>query len=112
MAVCPSCHAKREITDPPVNEARALRVTEIINDFRTLQHNIIRLQVLPPAGEGMGRGYEIMRQCAQEAQVLLSRPFELQAMAPGNSENQKAQLQRHLVILPVYRLFGLTLLLG
>ncbi|KAK2749316.1 hypothetical protein FQN55_003642 [Onygenales sp. PD_40] len=79
-----------------VNDARALRVAEIINDFRTLHHHISQLKSDPPAGEEYEEGYVLMRQCIVEAQNLLNSQFNIQPTqgSSGDREWEKVQLQR------------------
>ncbi|KAK5070506.1 hypothetical protein LTR64_000177 [Lithohypha guttulata] len=86
------------------NEARALRVLEVMNDFRTLQTHITslvtRAEASPPDQSAyyLG-GYTVLRQCNAEAQAILATHYN-----PGNlgiepgrvadTEVQKATLQR------------------
>ena len=79
-----------------VNEARALRVVEIINDFRTLQIHISQLKSDPPSGAEREEGYVVMSQCVGEAQHLLAAQFnpESAQQLSGNGEREKMQLQR------------------
>ncbi|KAK2733061.1 hypothetical protein FQN57_002322 [Myotisia sp. PD_48] len=80
------------------NEARALRVTEIVNDFRTLLHHISQLKVDASESQEQGSGYMIMRQCAAEAPALLNAQFSIQsAQAQSDPEYEKVQLQRIIV---------------
>lgn len=79
-----------------VNDARALRVAEIMNDFRTLQYHISQQKTSPPSEDSQKEGYALMRQCSTEAQALLASQYN-----PGTSQNagddgekEKAQLQR------------------
>ncbi|KAI5208191.1 hypothetical protein E4T39_01596 [Aureobasidium subglaciale] len=79
----------------PVNEARAMRIAEILSDFRHLQHFIANIRANPSAEEYYEEGYCVLRQCAREAQALLNQPFDCQGPEPdGNDEEEKAQLQR------------------
>ncbi|KEQ92673.1 hypothetical protein AUEXF2481DRAFT_7413 [Aureobasidium subglaciale EXF-2481] len=78
-----------------VNEARAMRIAEILSDFRHLQHFIANIRANPSAEEYYEEGYCVLRQCAGEAQALLNQPFDCQGPEPdGNDEEEKAQLQR------------------
>lgn len=87
------------------NEARALRVLEIMNDFRTLQVHITSLTTRaesspPDQSVYYLDGYVVLRQCSAEAQAILATHYN-----PGNlgiepgqvsdSEKQKATLQRY-----------------
>lgn len=87
-----------------VNEARALRVVEIMNDFRTLQIHISthlsRPQASPPNDESYyEEGYVVLRQCHAEAQAVLATHFNpgdigLESGNIGEGEHQKATLRR------------------
>ncbi|THZ59082.1 hypothetical protein D6C86_05946 [Aureobasidium pullulans] len=78
-----------------VNEARAMRIAEILSDFRHLQHAIANIRANPSAEEYYEEGYCVLRQCAAEAQALLNQPFDCQGPEPdGDGEQEKAQLQR------------------
>ncbi|PGH18914.1 hypothetical protein AJ80_04333 [Polytolypa hystricis UAMH7299] len=77
-----------------VNEARALRVAEIMNDFRTLQIHIAQLKSDPPQGEEFQAGYVVMRQCIAEAQTILSYQFQTVQSLQGDGDFEKVQLQR------------------
>lgn len=84
------------------NEARALRVLEILNDFRTLQMHITslvtRADANPPDQASVNLpGYALLRQCNAQAQAILANnPNELD-FNPGrvpDTEAQKQTLQR------------------
>ncbi|ERF73437.1 hypothetical protein EPUS_04060 [Endocarpon pusillum Z07020] len=86
-----------------LNEARALRVVEIMNDFRTIQLHIAshvsRAQANPPDHQSYYTdGYVVLRQCSIEAQTILASQFDPGslglAVSIGESEVQKASLQR------------------
>ncbi|EEH44325.2 uncharacterized protein PADG_00614 [Paracoccidioides brasiliensis Pb18] len=78
-----------------LNEARALRVIEIMNDFRTLQIHILQLRLNLPTGEGFEEGHVLMTQCVGEAQSLLNQQYNVQQTQASSSEGdvEKAQLQ-------------------
>lgn len=89
----------------PENEARALRVLEIMNDFRTLQQHIraqvTRTEASPPDQSAYYRdGYVILRQANADAQAILAtsyNPGSLGLEGAGrvpDTEVQKATLQR------------------
>ncbi|KIW87419.1 uncharacterized protein Z519_12055 [Cladophialophora bantiana CBS 173.52] len=92
------------LTDIAVNEARAVRVMEIMNDFRTLQMHInsliTRSEANPPDQESYYLdGYVVLRQCAAESQAVLAGHFNpgnlgLQSGSIPETEVQKASLQR------------------
>ena len=89
----------------PVNEARALRVLEIMNDFRTLQLHVSaqlrRPQATPPDSDAANEvGFVLLRQCNVAAQVILSTNFNpgslgLQGGHVGEGDLEKATLQRY-----------------
>ncbi|ETN45437.1 uncharacterized protein HMPREF1541_09268 [Cyphellophora europaea CBS 101466] len=86
------------------NEARAMRILEIMNDFRTLQHHISSLIVRPTASPPDQAsyyldGYVVLRQCAAESQAILASHYNpgnlgLQAGQLSETEVEKATLQR------------------
>lgn len=87
----------------PVNEARALRVIEIMNDFRTLQIHISthlsHARANPPDQQSYyADGYVVLRQCNVEGLESLASDFEPGSLDPptdiSESEMQKATLQR------------------
>lgn len=100
--------AMKRITDmtlrSTVNQARAMRILEIMNDFRTVQlhtsSHVSRAQANPPDDASYYHdGYVVMRQCAADAQAILATHFNpgslgLQAGAAGEGEVQKATMQR------------------
>jgi len=93
----PSWHVLVVVADyRPVNEARAMRVAEIMNDYHTIQRRIAQIQVVAPQDEYYGEGYKILRQCQAEAQAVLAAPYENELLQPphGPGEAEKRQLQR------------------
>ena len=86
------------MTDYPlpllVNEARAMRVAEIMTDFRNLQHYLSQLQATPTAEEYYLEGYSLLRQCVQEAQAILQTPFAAGTTAAGGDPEQERQQLR------------------
>ncbi|KAF2503371.1 hypothetical protein BU16DRAFT_38529 [Lophium mytilinum] len=77
-----------------LNDARAMRVAEIMSDFRNLQYYIAQIRATPTAEEYYLEGYALLRQCATEAQAVLSAPFAASTTSPdGNPEREKAQLR-------------------
>lgn len=76
------------------NDARAIRVAEIMTDFRNLQYYIAQIRATPTAEEYYLEGYSLLRQCAAEAQAVLAAPFAATTTSPGgNAEQEKAQLR-------------------
>jgi hypothetical protein len=80
-----------------VNDARALRVVEIINDFRTLHIHISQLKSDPPIGEENEGGYLLMNECFVQAQQLLAAEFSIESVQGlgGNGDGERIQLQRY-----------------
>ncbi|KIX01009.1 uncharacterized protein Z518_10075 [Rhinocladiella mackenziei CBS 650.93] len=86
------------------NEARAMRILEIMNDFRTLQIHISSLMTRTAANPPDQQshyldGYVVLRQCAAESQAILATNYSpsnigLQAGHVPETEVQKATLQR------------------
>lgn len=80
-----------------MNDARAMRIAEIITDYRTLQTQIAGWRVSPPPDPMQQHAYMLLRQCQAEAQALLSRPFSGgQGMGNPQSDDTAAKesLQR------------------
>jgi hypothetical protein len=79
-----------------VNEARAMRVAEIMNDFRNLQHYIAQIKANPSPEEYYEEGYAILRQCAADAQAVLTAHYDsgLLQVPTNNGECERLQLQR------------------
>lgn len=79
-----------------VNEARALRVTEIIRDYQNIQRRISQFQADPPPDERNEIGYSALRQCHTEARTLLAVPYPPEMLHPPSAPNEaeKRQLQR------------------
>ncbi|KAH7093521.1 hypothetical protein FB567DRAFT_175546 [Paraphoma chrysanthemicola] len=77
-----------------LNDARAMRVAEIMTDFRNLQHYLIQLRASPTAEEYYLEGYSLLRQCQSEAQTILQTPFAGHTGASaGDPEQEKRQLR-------------------
>jgi hypothetical protein len=72
-----------------------MRLVEIMNDLRNLQHYIAQIPATPTAEEYYLEGYSLLRQCAAEARVALA-PFTGPTTSPGgNLELKKAQLRSY-----------------
>ncbi|KAI9709210.1 MAG: hypothetical protein M1812_007733 [Candelaria pacifica] len=82
-----------------VNDARALRVAELMNDYRNLQHYITQCRANPTMDDYYEQGYAVLRQCEGEAQAILLTSFADSGpqSTSGNLEQEKAQLQRILL---------------
>lgn len=77
-----------------VNEVRALRLAEIMQDFRNLQYYISQIHAVPTQEEYNGLGYVLLRQCNAEGQAVLNAPFSASQSVPaGNPEREKQHLQ-------------------
>lgn len=77
-----------------VNDARAIRVAEIMSDFRNLQYYLSQLRPTPMAEEYYLEGYSLLRQCSAEAQTILATPFAATSGATGGDpEREKQQLR-------------------
>lgn len=79
-----------------VNEARAMRIAEVMNDFQMLQQYLMQTQPNPPVDDYYEEGYELLRQCRTAAQAVLSAQYdhEPQQVSGGAGESEKRQLQR------------------
>lgn len=87
------------------NEARALRVLEIMQDFRTVQTHITaqvtRAEATPPDQASYYlAGYVVLRQCNAEAQAILATHYNpgslgLESGHVPDTEVQRATLQRY-----------------
>ncbi|KAF2682922.1 hypothetical protein K458DRAFT_48096 [Lentithecium fluviatile CBS 122367] len=77
-----------------LNDARAIRIAEIMTDFRNLQYYLSQLRATPTAEEYYLEGYSLLRQCSAEAQAILETPFAANSGAPGGDpEREKQQLR-------------------
>jgi hypothetical protein len=80
-----------------VNDARAMRIAELINDYRTLQLHISQQLSSVATGDVQQEGFRILAQSSTAAQRLLaagfaSMPIEDQG---SNPEMEKAQLRQY-----------------
>ncbi|KAF9697774.1 hypothetical protein EKO04_004138 [Ascochyta lentis] len=77
-----------------LNDARAMRIAEIMTDFRNLQHYLSQLRATPTAEEYYLEGYSLLRSCANEAQIILQAPFSANTGAStGDPERERQQLK-------------------
>jgi hypothetical protein len=83
----------------PDNNARAMRVAEIMTDFRNLQYYIAQVQANPPPEDYYLEGYTLLRACITEAQAVLASPYAYgTATHPqGDPESEKSQLQAYVM---------------
>ena len=84
------------VDDLTVNEARAMRVAEVMNDYHMIQRRISQHRVAVPQADYYEEGYKILRQCRAEAQAVLAAPYEseLLQVPQAQGEAEKRQLQR------------------
>lgn len=81
-----------------MNQARAVRVAELINDYRTLLLHISQQQVDVSPEDQYEEGYTVLRECHTSAQRLLSANYQPCPMTgQGSAETEKAELQRYLL---------------
>ncbi|RMY61796.1 hypothetical protein D0865_00789, partial [Hortaea werneckii] len=85
------------------NQTRALRVAEILNDYRNILDYLSAIRANPSAEEYNEDGYVVLRKCVTQAQALLSQPFRTQGGSRGDDEINKAHLRRIIVDAAVRR---------
>lgn len=79
-----------------VNQARAVRVAELMNDYRTLLLHISQQQADASPEEYHEEGFTVLRECHTAAQRLLSANYHpCPVTGTGNAETEKAELQRY-----------------
>jgi hypothetical protein len=77
-----------------VNHARAMRITEIMNDFRVLQIHISQIRAQPSREDAQLLGYQVLRAAIAQAQAVLGQPFDASLPPPGGDiEQEKEQLR-------------------
>ena len=88
-------------TDPgTVNQARAVRLAELLNDYRTLLLHISQQNVDAAPEDYYEEGFVVLRECLAAAQSLMAANYHpCPVTGQGNAETEKAELQRDLVIL-------------
>lgn len=80
-----------------VNDARAVRVAELMNDYRTLLLHISQQQVNVAPEDYNEEGFAVLRECHAAAQSLLSTNYHpCPVSGHNNAEAEKAELQRYL----------------
>lgn len=79
-----------------VNEARAMRVAEVMNDFQRLQQYLMQTQPSPSVDDYYEEGYEMLRQCRAAAIAVLSAEYDpdLRQSPNESDEVEKRHLQR------------------
>ena len=82
-----------------VNQARAMRVAEIINDYRTLLLHISQQNVNASQEEYWEEGFVVLRESLASAQTLMSANYQpCPVTGQGNVETEKAELQRYTLL--------------
>ena len=97
LATCPNFNScSTRLTCTAVNDARAMRVAEVMNDFQSLQHRISQYQSVIANEHSQEVGFSILRRCHADAQAVLAQPFDGSALeAPSSTgEQTKRQLRR------------------
>ncbi|KAF7525317.1 hypothetical protein PCG10_005202 [Penicillium crustosum] len=78
-----------------LNQARAMRVAEIINDYRTLLLHISQQNVEASQEEYWEDGFVVLRESIASAQTLMSANYQAcPVTGQGNVETEKAELRR------------------
>ena len=90
-----------------VNQYRSMRILQIMNDFRSVQHHIsshvMRPQSNPPDQTShYHAGYVVMRQSKAEAEAILAGIYNpgdlgMQTGSAGDGEAQKTTMQRSVI---------------
>ncbi|EAW21437.1 uncharacterized protein NFIA_066010 [Aspergillus fischeri NRRL 181] len=79
-----------------LNQARALRVAEIVNDYRTLLIHIPQQNVQAPPEDAHEEGYVVLRESIAAARTLISASYNARAVPTqaSSEEMERAELQR------------------
>ncbi|KAI9671895.1 MAG: hypothetical protein M1817_003440 [Caeruleum heppii] len=80
-----------------LNEQRAVRIAELMQQFRTLQTFLVNVKIeIPTPDQYHAFGFKVLRQCLDEAQAILSIPYHpsIEPWQQVEPETQKAELQR------------------
>jgi hypothetical protein len=89
---------RRDADTVSVNQARALRVAELMNDYRTLLVHISQLNVSVPPEDRAEEGYRELRDCLAAANALMASSYS-PSPPPANASSEEAeqiQLRRYL----------------
>lgn len=90
---------KQTANNRAVNQARAMRVAEIINDYRTLLLHISQQNVEASQEEYWEDGFVVLRESIASAQTLMSANYQAcPVTGQGNVETEKAELRRYVYI--------------
>jgi hypothetical protein len=82
------------LTWTAVNETRAIRVAELIDDFHKVQTQIASVSFPSDADSSNEEGFTLMRQCRAQARALLSQPFQTNGTSCDDEEEKKKHLQQ------------------
>ena len=83
-----------------VNDARAMRIAELVNDFRNTQYYLSSFaQLQPVADDYYLQGYELLREVIGGAASILAGEFAAERHPRGNAEQEKKQLQTYVLSL-------------
>ncbi|CAF9937041.1 hypothetical protein IMSHALPRED_010996 [Imshaugia aleurites] len=90
---------KTKVMADGLNEARALRVTEVLRDYQNIHSRIAQFQANSTQEEYNEIGYSSLRQCHTEARALLNAPYPPEMLYPPSAPNEaeKRQLQRVII---------------
>ena len=79
-----------------MNEARAMRIAEVLNDFHVIQRRISQFRANSPPEDYQEPGYVVLRQCTAEGLAVLSAQFETEPShtSRASEEQKKQQFQR------------------
>ena len=81
-----------------MNEQRAVRIAEIMSDFRNLHYFILQFTASPSHGdEYYLLGFATIRACFESAQVIISAEYDSSLLQTQgqDAEREKAQLQQY-----------------
>lgn len=95
---CKLCFPRSRLllTRNAVNHARAMRVAELMTDFRNLQRHLASIRVTHVPEDHNLEGYVVLRQCMSEGQAILNQPFQSSSVHPrGDEEQEKTQLRQY-----------------
>ncbi|KAJ6093263.1 hypothetical protein N7486_008552 [Penicillium sp. IBT 16267x] len=81
-----------------LNQARAVRVAELINDYRTLLLHISQQNVDIHPDDQYEEGYTVLRECHTAAQRLVAANYHpCPVTGQGNAETERVELQRVII---------------
>lgn len=83
-----------------MNHVRALRLAEIMQDFRNIQQCIAQITATPSPQDHYSEGYQILEQCLSDSKAVLRAPFitSPSSSPQGDIEAEKEQLQRQVIL--------------